>query len=132
MEPTTKLHHKPTIVLTPVTVTITVTITVIITVTITHHSHRENFSFRNFRQLLSLTNTKPKTKGLPSSLTYSICVHSIISEPRKAKPILKTDEPICPDGKLSCGDGECLDKELFCNGKPDCKDESDENACCKS
>lgn len=52
-------------------------------------------------------------------------------EPRKAKPILKTDEPICPDGKLSCGDGECLDKELFCNGKPDCKDESDENACCK-
>lgn len=52
-------------------------------------------------------------------------------EPRKAKPILKTDEPICPEGKLSCGDGECLDKELFCNGKSDCKDESDENACCK-
>ncbi|XP_033241484.1 uncharacterized protein verm isoform X4 [Drosophila pseudoobscura] len=50
-------------------------------------------------------------------------------KPRKAKPILKTDEPICPEGKLSCGDGECLDKELFCNGKPDCKDESDENAC---
>lgn len=44
---------------------------------------------------------------------------------------MKTDEPICPEGKLSCGDGECLDKELFCNGKPDCKDESDENACCK-
>lgn len=55
----------------------------------------------------------------------------ICLEPRKAKPILKTDEPICPDGKLSCGDGECLDKELFCNGKPDCKDESDENACSK-
>lgn len=53
------------------------------------------------------------------------------TEPRKVKPILKTDEPICPEGKLSCGDGECLDKELFCNGKPDCKDESDENACCK-
>ncbi|XP_011201907.1 chitin deacetylase 1 isoform X2 [Bactrocera neohumeralis] len=50
-------------------------------------------------------------------------------KPRKVKPILKTDEPICPEGKLSCGDGECLDKELFCNGKPDCKDESDENAC---
>lgn len=28
-----------------------------------------------------------------------------------------------------CGNEECIDKELFCNGKPDCKDESDENAC---
>ncbi|KAL2748198.1 hypothetical protein V1477_003483 [Vespula maculifrons] len=50
-------------------------------------------------------------------------------EPRKVLPILKTDEPVCPDGKLSCGNKECIDKELFCNGKPDCKDESDENAC---
>lgn len=46
-------------------------------------------------------------------------------------PILRTDEPVCPEGKLSCGNGECVDKELFCNGKPDCKDESDENACSK-
>lgn len=46
-------------------------------------------------------------------------------------PILKTDEPVCPEGKLSCGNGECIDKELFCNGKPDCKDESDENSCSK-
>lgn len=46
-------------------------------------------------------------------------------------PILKTDEPICPEGKLSCGNGECIEKELFCNDKPDCKDESDENACSK-
>lgn len=53
------------------------------------------------------------------------------SEPRKVLPILKTDEPICPEGKLSCGNGECIEKELFCNGKPDCKDESDENACSK-
>lgn len=53
------------------------------------------------------------------------------SEPRKVLPILKTDEPVCPEGKLSCGNGECVDKELFCNGKPDCKDESDENACSK-
>ncbi|XP_066589157.1 chitin deacetylase 1 isoform X3 [Prorops nasuta] len=51
------------------------------------------------------------------------------TKPRKVLPILKTDEPVCPDGKLSCGNGECVDKELFCNGKPDCKDESDENAC---
>jgi hypothetical protein len=52
-------------------------------------------------------------------------------EPRKVLPIFKTDEPVCPEGKLSCGNGECVEKELFCNGKPDCKDESDENACSK-
>ncbi|KAJ8920602.1 hypothetical protein NQ315_004741, partial [Exocentrus adspersus] len=52
-----------------------------------------------------------------------------LEKPRKIQPIFKTDEPQCPDGKLLCGNGECLDKELFCNGKPDCKDESDENAC---
>ena len=55
----------------------------------------------------------------------------LFSEPRKVLPKFKTDEPVCPDGKLSCGNGECVDKELFCNGKPDCKDESDENACSK-
>jgi Low-density lipoprotein receptor domain class A. len=49
--------------------------------------------------------------------------------PRKVLPILKTDEPVCPEGKLSCGNGECIDKTLFCDDKPDCKDESDENAC---
>jgi hypothetical protein len=52
-----------------------------------------------------------------------------VEKPRKVLPILKTDEPVCPEGKLSCGNGECVEKELFCNGKPDCKDESDENAC---
>ncbi|XP_020721153.2 chitin deacetylase 1 isoform X2 [Bombus affinis] len=52
-----------------------------------------------------------------------------LEKPRKVLPILRTDEPVCPEGKLSCGNGECVDKELFCNGKPDCKDESDENAC---
>lgn len=46
-------------------------------------------------------------------------------------PILKTDEPVCPEKQLSCGNGECIAKELFCNNKPDCKDESDENACSK-
>ncbi|XKL69300.1 hypothetical protein PGB90_007069 [Kerria lacca] len=50
-------------------------------------------------------------------------------KPRKIMPILKTDEPICPEKQLACGNGECLAKELFCNDKPDCKDESDENAC---
>ncbi|XP_063236650.1 chitin deacetylase 1 isoform X1 [Bacillus rossius redtenbacheri] len=52
-----------------------------------------------------------------------------VEKPRKVLPILKTDVPVCPEGKLSCGNGECIEKELFCNDKPDCKDESDENAC---
>lgn len=34
-------------------------------------------------------------------------------------------------GKLACGNGECIDKELFCNGAADCQDGSDENACSK-
>lgn len=60
------------------------------------------------------------------AIVYEFCIRK---EPRKVLPILKTDEPVCPEGKLSCGNGECIEKELFCNDKPDCKDESDENAC---
>lgn len=52
-------------------------------------------------------------------------------EPRKALPNLKTDEPVCPKDQLQCGNGECINKDLFCNDRPDCKDESDENACSK-
>ena len=62
-------------------------------------------------------------------IVLSLSFASTFLEPRKVLPIFKTDEPICPEGKLSCGNGECIEKELFCNGKPDCKDESDENAC---
>lgn len=53
------------------------------------------------------------------------------SEPRKAMPNFKTDEPVCPKDQLQCGNGECINKDLFCNDRPDCKDESDENACSK-
>lgn len=52
-------------------------------------------------------------------------------EPRKALPNLKTDEPVCPKDQLQCGNGECINKDLFCNDIPNCKDESDENACSK-
>ncbi len=50
-------------------------------------------------------------------------------EPRKALPNLKTDEPVCPDKQLQCGNGDCIDKELFCDERADCPDGSDENAC---
>ncbi len=44
-------------------------------------------------------------------------------------PNLKTDEPVCPDEQLQCGNGECIDKKLFCDERADCSDGSDENAC---
>jgi Low-density lipoprotein receptor domain class A/Chitin binding Peritrophin-A domain len=48
---------------------------------------------------------------------------------RKVKPLLITDEPLCQDGFLACGDGNCIERGLFCNGEKDCNDGSDENSC---
>jgi hypothetical protein len=50
---------------------------------------------------------------------------------RKVKPLLVTDEPLCQDGFLACGDGNCIERGLFCNGEKDCSDGSDENSCGK-
>ena len=33
-----------------------------------------------------------------------------LTKPRIARPNLVTDEPVCPDGQLQCGDGECINK----------------------
>jgi len=52
-----------------------------------------------------------------------------LSKPRLVKPNFNTEEPVCPDGELQCGNGECVDQSLFCDKKPDCSDGSDENAC---
>lgn len=73
-----------------------------------------------------------QTESNAAEFNKQFFFYFITKEPRKVLPILKTDEPVCPEGKLSCGNGECVEKELFCNGKPDCKDESDENACSKN
>ena len=48
---------------------------------------------------------------------------------KKVKPLLFTDEPICQENYLACGDGNCIERGLFCNGDKDCNDGSDENAC---
>ena len=50
---------------------------------------------------------------------------------KKVKPLLFTDEPICQENYLACGDGNCIERGLFCNGEKDCNDGSDENACGK-
>merc|ERR1712025_1408571 len=52
-----------------------------------------------------------------------------LSKPRLVKPNFQTDEPVCPEGQLQCGNGECLEVEYFCDKTPHCKDGSDETAC---
>jgi len=54
---------------------------------------------------------------------------NIKARPKLALPKYNTDEPLCSSGELSCGDGQCLPKLLFCDDKTDCVDGSDENLC---
>merc|ERR1712045_239917 len=52
-----------------------------------------------------------------------------LSKPRKALPNLNTNEPVCPQDELQCGNGQCIAKALFCDDQVDCSDGSDETAC---
>ena len=36
---------------------------------------------------------------------------------------------MCPQDELQCGNGQCINKALFCDEQVDCQDGSDENAC---
>jgi len=51
------------------------------------------------------------------------------ARPKLALPLFNTKEPLCEPGYLACGDGQCVEKELFCDGEPQCLDGSDENLC---
>lgn len=54
-----------------------------------------------------------------------------LTKEKKVKPKLVTDTPLCEENHLACGDGNCIERGLFCNGVKDCNDGSDENACGK-
>ena len=92
-----------------------------------------------------LTQTSPSPQGLqqircPPGLAFDLEKQTCdwkwavtncdkITKEKKAAPLLNTEEPLCDPNKLACGDAICINKELFCDGKPDCNDGSDENAC---
>jgi hypothetical protein len=44
-------------------------------------------------------------------------------------PSFVTEQPLCENGKLACGNKECIDKEFFCDGIVHCIDGSDEGLC---
>eukprot|EP00088_Acartia_fossae_P031666 TRINITY_DN324_c0_g1_i1.p1 TRINITY_DN324_c0_g1~~TRINITY_DN324_c0_g1_i1.p1 ORF type:complete len:549 (-),score=134.67 TRINITY_DN324_c0_g1_i1:91-1737(-) len=54
---------------------------------------------------------------------------NVKARPKLALPLFNTKEPLCDEGYLACGDGQCVKKDLFCDEKPDCLDGSDENLC---
>ena len=41
------------------------------------------------------------------------------------------DVSACTEGELACGNGFCINKELWCDGKADCEDGTDETEKCR-
>ena len=42
----------------------------------------------------------------------------VTAEETTPKPLLNTEEPICPKGENACADGTCIPTSLFCDGHP--------------
>ena len=64
---------------------------------------RLSSKFRNHTNftITSLHTQQHNTKTDRRQINNDIC-----SEAKRALPNLKTDEPVCPDGQLQCGNGE--------------------------
>ena len=46
----------------------------------------------------------------------------VTAELTTPKPLLNTEEPICPPEETACADGTCLPTSMFCDGHVDCYD----------
>ena len=44
------------------------------------------------------------------TLRDRVAAYFELTKPRIARPNYKTDEPVCPEGQLQCGDNDCIDK----------------------
>jgi hypothetical protein len=84
--------------------------------------------FKHLRLFLSLADIEKQTCDWKDAVKNC----KLKNKERKVKPLLVTDEPLCQDGFLACGDGNCIERGLFCNGEKDCNDGSDENSCGKT
>ncbi|XP_071451813.1 chitin deacetylase 1 [Hetaerina americana] len=51
----------------------------------------------------------------------------ITAELKSPRPLLENAD--CPEDELGCADGTCISQDMFCDGTPDCDDDSDEGWC---